>query len=125
MKQKWWIYYDPLYLPVSVVYSIFGDDDNAGSDLDSELRNGDDTFFFQDSEKHTEGGSYEQETVKAGGWVYSQFVLWKIFFDMAGEKNEQAEFEDITSTLATYIPYDIGLRLIPCYLNTKFQHLSS
>ena len=135
MKQKWWIYYDPLYLPVSVVYSIFGDEDNAGSDLDSELGSGDNGFLnedveetaetTQDSEKYTEGGSYEQETVKAGGWVYSQFVLWKNFFDMAGEKNEQAEFEDITSTLATYIPYDIGLRLIPCYLNTKFQHLSS
>jgi hypothetical protein len=35
---------------------------------------------------------------------------------MAGEKNEQADFEDIASTLDTYIPEDIGLQLIPCYL---------
>jgi len=70
----------------------------------------------QDSEKYTEGGSYEQETVKAGGWIYSQFILWKNFFVMAGEKNDQAEFEDITTTLAKYIPEDIGLLLIPCYI---------
>jgi hypothetical protein len=50
MKQKWWIYYDPLYPPVSVVYSIFGDEDNAGSDLDSELGSGDDCFLNEDLE---------------------------------------------------------------------------
>ena len=48
MKQKWWIYYDPLDPPLSVVYFIFGDEDNAGSDLDSELGSGDDCFLNED-----------------------------------------------------------------------------
>jgi hypothetical protein len=69
-----------------------------------------------DAEKYTADGSYDKETIKASVWIISQFEMWKDFYELVKNKNEEADLEEVDEILGMYIPKDIGKTLIPCYI---------